>query len=44
MLRVFANGLGDGVQSHVDSGQKLKKIALDASLLKTQYYKVQIKG
>ena len=33
-----------GVHSQVDSYQKLKKIALNAGLLSTQYYKVRIKG
>ena len=33
------------VQSQVESYQRLlKKIIFDASLLNTQYYKVQIKG
>ena len=31
-----------GVQSQVESYQKLKKMVLDASLLNTQLYKVQI--
>ena len=33
-----------GVQSQVDSYQRLKKIVLDAALLNTQHYKVRIKG
>ena len=33
-----------GVQFQVKSYQRLKKIMLDASLLNTQHYKVQIKG
>ena len=32
------------VQSQVESYQRLKKMVLDASLLNTQHYKVQIKG
>ena len=32
------------VQSQVESYQRLKKMALDASLLNTQHYKVWIKG
>ena len=32
------------VQSQVESYQRLKKIILDASLLNTQHYKVQIKS
>ena len=49
---LFANGLGDRVQSQVESYQRLKKkkkkkkkkIVLDAALLNTQNYKVRIKG
>ena len=37
MVRVFANGPGD-------LGSKTQKMVLDASLLNTQHYKVQIKG
>ena len=33
-----------GVQSQVESYQRLKKMVLDAALLNTQYYKVRIKG
>ena len=33
-----------GVQSLVESYQRLKKMILDAALLNTQYYKVRIKG
>ena len=33
-----------GVQSQVESYQRLKKIVLDASLLNNQHYEVQIKG
>ena len=33
-----------GVQSQVESYQRLKKMILDAALLNTQYYKVRIKG
>ena len=44
MSRVFANGPETGVQSQVESYQRLKKMVLDAALLKTQHYKVRIKG
>ena len=37
--RVFTNGTGDR-----SSISRLKKMALDASLLNTQHYKVRIKG
>ena len=33
-----------GVQSQVESYQRLKKMVLDAALLNTQHYKVWIKG
>ena len=33
-----------GVQSQVESYQRLKKMVLDAALLSTQHYKVRIKG
>ena len=33
-----------GVQSWVDSYQRLKKLVLDANLVSTQYYKSRIKG
>ena len=33
-----------GVQSQVESYQRLKKMVLDAALLNTQHYKVTIKG
>ena len=33
-----------GVQSQVESYQRLKKIVLDTALFNTQYYKVRIKG
>ena len=33
-----------GVQSQVESGQRLNKMVLDAALLYTQHYKVRIKG
>ena len=33
-----------GVQSQVESYQRLKKMVLDAALLNTQHYKVRIKG
>ena len=33
-----------GVQSQVESYQKLKNMVLDAALLNTQHYTVRIKG
>ena len=33
-----------GVQSQIESAQRLKKMVLDAALLNTQHYKVRIKG
>ena len=33
-----------GVQSQVESYQRLKKMVLDTTLLNTQYYKVRIKS
>ena len=33
-----------GVQSQVESYQRLKKMVLDATLLNTQHYEVRIKG
>ena len=33
-----------GVQSQVESYQRLKKMVLDAALLNIQHYKVRIKG
>ena len=33
-----------GVQSQVESYQRLKKMVLDTSLLNTQQYKVRVKG
>ena len=33
-----------GVQSQVESYQRLKKMVLDSALLNTQHYKVRIKG
>ena len=33
-----------GVQSQVESFQRLKKMVQDTPLLNTQYYKVRIKG
>ena len=41
---MFAKGRETGVQSQVKSYQKTQKMALDASLLNTQHYKVWIKG
>ena len=43
MVRVFANGRETGVQSLVESYQRLKMV-LEATLLNTQNYKVRIKG
>ena len=44
MIRVFANGPGDrgSIPDRVIS--KTQKMVLDAALLSTQDYKVQIKG
>ena len=33
-----------GVQSQVESYQRLKKMVFDAALLSTQHYKVRING
>ena len=38
MSSMFANGPGDGVQSQVESYQRLKKMLLGAALLNTQHY------
>ena len=35
---------GRGFNPQVESYQRIKKTVLDASLLNTQYYKLQIKG
>ena len=43
MSRVFANGPGDRGSIPGRVIPKSKKIVLDASLLNTQHYKVQIK-
>ena len=43
MVRVFANGLGDLRSIPGRVIQKTQKMVLDASLLNTQHYKVQIK-
>ena len=44
MVRVFANGPGDLGSIPGRVIPKTQKIVLDASLLKTQHYKVGIKG
>ena len=44
MVRVFANGSGDLGSIPGRVIPKTQKMALDASLLNTQYYKVWIKG
>ena len=44
MGRVFANGQGDWSSILGRVIPKTQKIVLDAALLNTQYYKVQIKG
>ena len=44
MCRVFANGLGDQVSIPGQVIPKTQKMVLDATLLNTQHYKVQIKG
>ena len=42
-IRVFANGLETSIQSQFKSYQIPQKIILDATLLNTQHYKIQIK-
>ena len=42
--RVFANGLGDLGSIPGRVIRKTQKMVLDATLLNTQHYKVQIKG
>ena len=44
MVRVFTNGLGDQGSITGQVIPKTQKIVLDAALLSTQHYKVQIKG
>ena len=44
MFRVFANGLGDLGSIPDRVIPKTQKMVLDASLLNSQHYKVQIKG
>ena len=44
MVRVLANGLGDMGSIPGRIIPKTQKMVLDASLLNTQHYKVQIKG
>ena len=44
MARVFANGPGDWGSIPGWVIPKTKKMVLDAALLNTQHYKVQIKG
>ena len=44
MVRVFANSLGDLGSILGQVIPKTQKMVLDASLLNTQHYKVQIKG
>ena len=44
MVRVFTNGLGDLGSNPDQVILKTQKMVLDASLLNTQHYKVQIKG
>ena len=44
MVECSSMVLETGVQSKVESYQRLKKIVLDAALLNTQHYKVWIKG
>ena len=44
MVRVFANGPGDLGSIPGRVIPKTQKMVLDASLLNTQHYKVQIKG
>ena len=44
MGRVFANGLGDLGSIPVQVIPKTQKMVLDATLLNTQHYNVQIKS
>ena len=44
MVRVFVNGSGDLGSIPGQVIPKIQKMVLDASLLNTQHYKVQIKG
>ena len=44
MVRVFANGPGDLGSVPGQVIPKTKKMALDATLLNTQHYKVRING
>ena len=44
MSRVFANGPGDRGSIPGRVLPKTQKMVLDAALLNTQYYKVQVKG
>ena len=44
MIRVFTNGLGDQGSIPGRVIPKTQKMALDASLLYTQHYKVRIKS
>ena len=44
MSRVFANGPGDLGSITGQGIPKTQKMVLDAALLNTQHYKVQIKG
>ena len=44
MSRVFANGLGDQVSIPGRVIPKSEKMVLDFALLRTQHYKVRIKG
>ena len=44
MVRVFANGRGDLGSIPGQVIPKTQKMVLDASLLNTQHYEVQIKG
>ena len=44
MVRVFTNGLGDLGSNPGRVIPKTLKMVLDACLLNTQHYKVQIKG
>ena len=44
IVRVFANGPGDWVQSQVGVIPKTEKMVIDDSLLNNQHYNLQIKG
>ena len=44
MVRMLAMVRETGVQSQVESYQRLKKMGLDAGLFNTQHYKIRFEG